>query len=292
MNNSTNSKETNFEETEEGTSNQQNSNVEKVLNFVKNIINKLSAENKRELIPYVIDAIYDVKENEALKNFLINKLGLAFKQLDQNLISEIIGNQQPSNALARKIIEKSYQLLLNENNKQSFKLILESLFADEHQIELNLKNLLVKLLKNAEANNLSAFISNNISTLLADEEIIQLLSKTSIALLKKQLNITFDDNEERILLSYIKPLLQSMPNNELIIGLKDAIFNKLKQLEENATFNDLQAKFTETINEFFTFDKEKINKLFNLLIIKTNSEINGEAKLVDSLKILLKKQPI
>lgn len=292
LNNSTNSKETNFEETEEGTSNQQNSNVEKVLNFVKNIINKLSAENKRELIPYVIDAIYDVKENEALKNFLINKLGLAFKQLDQNLISEIIGNQQPSNALARKIIEKSYQLLLNENNKQSFKLILESLFADEHQIELNLKNLLVKLLKNAEANNLSAFISNNISTLLADEEIIQLLSKTSIALLKKQLNITFDDNEERILLSYIKPLLQSMPNNELIIGLKDAIFNKLKQLEENATFNDLQAKFTETINEFFTFDKEKINKLFNLLIIKTNSEINGEAKLVDSLKILLKKQPI
>ncbi|CRH46718.1 Uncharacterised protein [Chlamydia trachomatis] len=119
-----------------------------------------------------------------------------------------------------------------------------------------------------------------------------MLSKTSIALLKKQLNITFDDNEERILLSYIKPLLQSMPNNELIIGLKDAIFNKLKQLEENATFNDLQAKFTETINEFFTFDKEKINKLFNLLIIKTNSEINGEAKLVDSLKILLKKQPI
>ncbi|WP_337892725.1 hypothetical protein, partial [Mesomycoplasma ovipneumoniae] len=64
MNNSTNSKETNFEETEEWTSNQQNSNVEKVVNFGKNIINKLSADNKRKLIPYVIDAIYDVKENE------------------------------------------------------------------------------------------------------------------------------------------------------------------------------------------------------------------------------------
>ncbi|WP_444704837.1 hypothetical protein ACT1UH_02395 [Mycoplasma sp. 332] len=267
-----------------------NINVEKILGIVQKILNKLSSENKKELIPYLVDAIYDLKENEGFKKFLSDLLSKSLKNGNQTVIKEILNNKGDYSLLASLIINKSYSLLLNEENKQGLVLILNSLFADDKPIVLDANKLAIKLFKNVKTNNLLNFIKTNLDRILGDEELLDVIARYLISLVKQQVNIKFSGNEDLIVLNYLKSLLKSIPNSSLIHKLKKNLEEKLSELTDTSSYIDFQKKLSDALKQTFSFNKENIEQIFDFLIIKQDKKALGEKKLVETLKVLLGKK--
>ncbi|BAP39608.1 GDSL-type esterase/lipase family protein [Metamycoplasma canadense] len=277
---------------------QKNKNSENFLNnaleLFKNVLNKLSKQNKEELIPYLVDALYEVKKDNNIKQIIIKELEKIFKTKDQDYINYLSDNKRnPSFELSKIITEKIYNLILSEENKQSIIEILKSIFASEENIELNVDNFVSKILKNINADKFIEFIENIIKNAFEDNNVLVLLSKTAIILIKKQLKVDFDENETKTLLSYLKLLLKSFPNNDLFKEIKQKLFNLLKEKQSFSTLNEFRDKIYETIKELIKIDNHKISKILDLILIKNNQEIkNGETHFLKSLFVLLSKKPI
>ncbi|WP_330463253.1 hypothetical protein [Metamycoplasma gateae] len=267
--------------------------INKVFELINKILNRLSADNRKELIPYVVDGIYELKENKQIKSILLKLLKNQLKNLNIQNLKIISQDENPLETLPELIINKIYELILSSNNKEHFVKIFEGLFVNEEDITIEPKTLILKLLKNIENNKIDEFINNNLNVLLSDGQTTELISKSIIVLLKTQLSIDFSQEEITEITSYLNLLLKSLPNNSLFNELKTTIYNKIKELGDDSTFEDLQNKFNESLKSFLTFDKEKMIKIFNLLIIKSNdTNVDQQAKLIKVFSILLNKQQL
>lgn len=268
--------------------------LEKIFAIVTKAINKLSIDDRNELIPYLSDAIFEIKENKNFKKLIIQILKEEIKKIDEAILNKITNQTENSaNKLATIIINKVYEHVLEVENKNYFTNILKTILISEQTVDLSPKSIVLKLFKSLKTNKTDEFINKVFDKALNDEEIIITVGNAITLMIEKELNVTFGEQEKNQIADYLKSFMSNLKGKELFNKFKKHVYSFLENQNDLISFKDFKTKLFKNITNFFTLDSKQIKDILNLVLIQNGqNDKENEQKLFKVLKIMLSKKAI
>ena len=249
-----------------------NNNVN-IANFEHYNENDLSKKSKINYDNYQIIKNKTDNTNTKIDNFITQKINVENKKDQKKLFEKILpktGKKTKNNKLMLKVVEESNQ---NDNNNQSLK---KNLFQDNKKYNIK-PNLVNNNIKNTQKNK-----KNNIKT----------------KIIKEYKNYGKNLMNHIELLDYLLNFLKNNTElNYVLCGYFSSIINNLMSMNPNIFFNYIYTKRKDILKRFVYHSyrssiAQNLSKilLFDVNILKQNSEININEKDIENIKTEIIKE--
>ncbi|AWX42637.1 Uncharacterised protein [Metamycoplasma cloacale] len=277
--------------TEENNDNSTNTNSESVIfKIIKAILDKLTVEDKTEIINKSSESIKIILQNSEIKKLMQNLIVKELKNFNRDIVNEMI-NLDPMN---RNISEYSTDLLelftkeiINEENISLIQTALLHIVENEQLYSWNnTEKFVISILKNIDLNSLNTLVEKIIHNASHNEDLLNKLVNVFIAFIKVETKTILNKQEITKLSKYLKDVIKNLENQELFIQAKEILFNTLSLLTSSDTYGSSVNKIADALKTNVLQGSNFVNKLLDTLLASNTYNVSD---VIQTAKVLMDK---
>ncbi|AWX69547.1 hypothetical protein [[Mycoplasma] anseris] len=267
-------------------------NQETIIRIIKAILNKLSKDDKLQIINESSETIKTIVRDKQINEVLKDFIKKALLQIERPILDEMVHLDRTDRNVdqyAKSVVDILLSELINDENISLFKEVLTHMVLNGDLYTWNTpQELLIKVLKNINQNSLSTLVDKLINNITHNDDLLNKVNNVLLALIKIKTNTTLSSAESEKLTTYIKEVLKNLDNATLFNHLKTLIYNTLaNNLTGNETFEELKDLLINNIKEDLKNNNELINQIFEITLVSDKYNIN---EVIQVAKVLMDKE--